>query len=98
MTLLEASGLSKWYASRHSLWRSGQERIEAVHDLSFNIEQGGALALVGASGSGKSTTARIIMGLEEPNAGSIRFEGTTLSPRPSADERRRRARWMQIVF
>src|SRR5207249_2483246 len=98
MTLLEASGLSKWYASQHSLWRRGQERIEALHDLSFHIKHGGALALVGASGSGKSTTARIIVGLEQASAGSITFEGTALSTSPSADERRTRARCIQIVF
>jgi oligopeptide transport system ATP-binding protein len=98
MTLLEARGLSKWYVARQSHWRGTGERIEAVCDLSFQIERGGALALVGASGSGKSTTARIIVGLETPSAGTIAFEGLPLSARPSIGERRMRARRIQIVF
>jgi len=53
--------------------RRGESPVTAVDDVSFTLEPGEALALVGASGSGKSTIAKLITAVEKPTSGSIRF-------------------------
>ncbi|WP_432540882.1 ABC transporter ATP-binding protein [Kineococcus sp. SYSU DK002] len=53
--------------------RRGEGEVHAVRDVSFTLEPGASLALVGQSGSGKSTIARMITGIETPTAGSVRF-------------------------
>ncbi len=52
--------------------------VRAVDDISFAIESGRTLGVVGESGCGKTTTAKLVLGLEEPTGGSIRFEGRDL--------------------
>ena len=90
--LMEVRGLSVDFAGR------GRSTVtHAVRDLSFDIARGETVALVGASGSGKSTTGRALLRLIEPTAGTIAFDGislTTLAPAPLRQLRRR----MQIVF
>jgi len=88
--LLEVHGLRKHFATRGGL-------VHAVEDLSLELERGSTLGLVGESGCGKSTTARCLVGLERPSAGSIRLSGTELtqlSERAWFPLRRR----IQIVF
>lgn len=97
-TLLEAQSLSKWYDDRRRRLGEPARRLQAVHDLSFAIRRRGSLALVGGSGSGKTTTARMIVALEIPSSGTIRYDGRRLPTRPSSAERRARARQIQIVF
>ncbi len=62
-------GVSKHYPAP----RRGQSAVTAVDDVSFRLEPGEALALVGASGSGKSTIAKMLTGVEKPTSGTIRF-------------------------
>ncbi|WP_341974064.1 ABC transporter ATP-binding protein [Microbacterium sp. LWO13-1.2] len=62
-------GVSKVYPPP----RRGQGPVTAVDDVSFRLEPGEALALVGASGSGKSTIAKLLTGIEKPTSGSVRF-------------------------
>jgi len=62
-------GVSKTYPAP----RRGQDTVTAVDDVSFRLEPGEALALVGASGSGKSTIAKLITGVEKPTSGSVHF-------------------------
>lgn len=62
-------GVSKRYPAP----RRGQDPVVAVDDVSFRLEPGEALALVGASGSGKSTIAKLITGVEKPTAGTVTF-------------------------
>ncbi|WP_102193271.1 ABC transporter ATP-binding protein [Microbacterium aurantiacum] len=62
-------GVSKVYPAP----RRGQDPVTAVDDVSFRLEPGEALALVGASGSGKSTIAKLITGIEKPTSGIVRF-------------------------
>ena len=71
-----------------------RKAVRAVAGVSFGIAAGGVLALIGESGSGKSTIARAICGLGPVSAGSIRFEGSDLSG--AAD--RAGAAGIQIVF
>ena len=62
-------GVSKRYPAP----RRGQDAVTAVDDVSFRLEPGEALALVGASGSGKSTIAKMLTGVEKPTSGTVRF-------------------------
>ena len=68
--------------------------IVAVDDVSLTVPAGGAVGIVGESGSGKSTLMRTVLGLHAPDAGEIRFRGTTLRPRRDLATRRA----MQMVF
>lgn len=60
-------------------WGAGRRTVTAMNDVSFSIEPGETLGLVGESGSGKSTTAAVALGLQQPHAGTIRFQGEPLS-------------------
>lgn len=53
--------------------RRGEQPVTAVDDVSFTLEPGQSLALVGASGSGKSTIAKLITGIEKPSSGTVKF-------------------------
>ncbi len=86
-------GLSKVYRPS----RRGEQPVTAVDDVTFTLEPGAALALVGASGSGKSTIARLITGIERPSGGSIRF-GELDVDRIRGGARRRLHREVQMVF
>jgi peptide/nickel transport system ATP-binding protein len=57
------------------LERKGRQWLHAVDGVSFEIERGGTLALVGESGCGKSTVARLLVGLYTPTRGEVRFDG-----------------------
>jgi peptide/nickel transport system ATP-binding protein len=70
----------------------------AVDDMSFELEEGGSLGIVGESGAGKTTIARMLIGLEQPTSGTIRVAGQERSLTPSSAERKRRATETQIVF
>jgi ABC-type glutathione transport system ATPase component len=71
-------GLTKRYARRGLLWRS-RIQVDAASDVTFEIPQGKTLALVGSSGSGKSTVARCVTRLEKPDAGQIWLGDTDIS-------------------
>ncbi len=90
--------LTKVFAARGLAGR-GHGTIVAVDDVSFRVARGRSLGIVGASGSGKTTIARMIVGLERPTSGRIEVEGRIRAPgRVSSAERRRRGREAQIVF
>lgn len=94
--VIEADGLVKRYRRRGGGWRAPQWST-AVDDVSLAIQRGTTYALVGESGSGKSTVSMMLLGLLEPTAGSIRFEGKPvhgLARRESLALRRR----LQVVF
>jgi sulfate transport system ATP-binding protein len=78
---LRVVGLSKWF---------GSERV--LDDVSFSIAEGGSLVLLGHSGSGKSTTLRIIAGLIEPDAGEVYLRGRHI------EHLRARERNMGLIF
>jgi oligopeptide/dipeptide ABC transporter ATP-binding protein len=72
MALLEVQGVSKIYRARR---RVDAYKLAAAREVRFTVEKGACTGLVGESGCGKSTLARLITGMEKPNAGEIRFEG-----------------------
>jgi peptide/nickel transport system ATP-binding protein len=71
--------------------------VVAVDDVSFDVASGECVALVGQSGSGKTTVARCVVGLHSPDAGSIRLDGADLAAKAGARSRVERRR-IQIVF
>ncbi len=79
--LLDVRGLKKHYALQTGFLSRRAVLIRAVDDLSLQIRRGETLGLVGESGCGKSSLAKMIMRLEEPTAGTIRFEGVEVPVR-----------------
>src|SRR5688572_30346856 len=71
--------------------------VRAVDGISFFVERGETLGLVGESGCGKSTTGRALLQLYQPTAGSVKFEGVELTVLKGESLRRMRRR-MQMIF
>src|SRR5215471_17870786 len=71
--LLSVDGLRKRFSVRTGLYSKAY--VSAVDNVSFTVEAGTTLGIVGETGCGKSTTARLILGLIEPDAGIVAFEG-----------------------
>jgi peptide/nickel transport system ATP-binding protein len=94
--LLEAKDLVRRYTMRRGLFGRPVE-LRAVDGVSLTLERGRTLGLVGESGCGKSTTGRLVLGLEPPDGGAVFFEGAAMPPPGSAAWRAQRAR-MQMVF
>ena len=97
MPVLEAAGLSKHFQARRGIFGGSRGVVRAVDDISFAIESGRTLGVVGESGCGKTTTAKLVLGLEEPTGGSIRFEGRDLHELDTAGRRHYR-KSVQAVF
>ncbi len=95
--LLEARGLVKSFPLGGGPWRGERAAVRAVDGVDLALAAGECLALVGESGSGKTTLARCLMRLEEPDAGSVRFQGEDLLALDARSLRRRR-RGFQMVF
>ena len=95
--LLEVQDLAKRFEVGGSWLGRHRRVIRAVDGISFSLEAGETLGLVGESGCGKSTTGRLILRLIEPSAGRIRLEGRDLLGLPARELWAARRR-MQIVF
>ncbi|MBK3664593.1 dipeptide ABC transporter ATP-binding protein [Bradyrhizobium diazoefficiens] len=78
MALLEVEGLVKHFVADRSLFGRALAHVKAVDGVSFSLDAGKTLALVGESGCGKSTVSRLVLRLIEPDAGSVRFDGRDL--------------------
>jgi peptide/nickel transport system ATP-binding protein len=76
-TMLEIAGLTKLFPVRNGFGRKTGD-VRAVDDVSFSIPKGKVYGLAGESGSGKSTIARMIMGLAKPTSGDIRLDGHSI--------------------
>jgi oligopeptide/dipeptide ABC transporter ATP-binding protein len=95
--LLEAVDLAKHFPMKQGLFGRARGAVRAVDGVSFIVEKGKTLGVVGESGCGKTTTAKLVLGLEEPTAGSLRFEGADLTTLDT-EGRRRYRRGIQAVF
>jgi peptide/nickel transport system ATP-binding protein len=95
--LLTVEGLRKHFPVRGGFLNRRIGPVHAVDDVSFAVRKGETLGIVGESGCGKSTTARLLMRLIEPDAGEIIFDGDPLGVQSgiSVNEMRRQ---MQLVF
>ena len=76
---------------------SGQHRVRAVSDVSFDVTAGETLGLVGESGCGKSTTGRTVALVQAPSSGAVRFQGVDLTGLRGEERRRARTK-IQMVF
>jgi peptide/nickel transport system ATP-binding protein len=92
--LLEVRGLSKRFAVRGGVFGTAGV-VRAVDHVSFTVDKGEVLGIVGESGCGKSTTARLIVGLIDADAGDVVFDGEPVGSALSLRELRRR---VQMVF
>src|SRR6201996_2134827 len=92
--LLQVSGLTKHFPVRGGLFGAGKT-VRAVDDVSFSIAKGETVGIVGESGCGKSTTARLLMHLMTRDSGEIIYDGMTVGRALSLRELRR---GMQMVF
>src|SRR2546425_1298944 len=96
LPFLRVCGLTKHYVRRSGILR-GRVPVAAVQDVDFEIPPGKTLALVGSSGSGKSTVARCVTRLEKPDAGQIWMGGTDISWLGNRDLRPYRSE-IQMIF
>ncbi len=97
MALLEVRDLSVDYPVRGAGW-GRKKLLHAVADVSFDIEPGETVGLVGESGCGKSTLGRALVGLVDPSAGSIRLDGVELAGKEGKKARRTQYGKYQMIF
>lgn len=95
--LLRVEGLTKIYPVTRGILHRSHGEVSAVDRVSFTIEPGQTLGLVGESGCGKSTVARCLLRLTEPTAGRVWFRGEDVTGF-GRDQLRRYRREVQIVF
>ena len=96
LPLVEAQTVMRRYHMRRGAFGRAVE-VRAVDGVSLSIARGETLGLVGESGCGKSTTARLVLGMEAPDAGAVRFDGAPM-PAPGSAGWRAQRRRMQMVF
>ena len=90
-TILSVEHLNK-------LFKSGDQSVTILHDISFAIEEGSACAIVGPSGSGKTTLIAICAGLERPTEGAVLLNGTAMHSASEEELSRVRNQFVGFVF
>ncbi len=101
--LVEARGLAKTFDVSppwldRVLGRQPRRQVHAVDDVSFTIDAGRTLALVGESGCGKSTVARLLVGLHAPTRGEVLFDGRPMHATLDSRDGRPLRRRLQMIF
>ncbi len=99
--LVEVRNLTKWFPVQQGLLAQvlgGKQRfVHAIDGVSFEIRRGEVFGLAGESGSGKTTTGRVVVGLTPPTSGTVTFDGIDLTGMGSTGLRSLR-RSMQVIF
>ena len=89
--IVEAVSLRKTYGA-------GRARLQALRDVSLSVRRGEMVAIVGPSGCGKTTLLNVLSGLDEPDAGEVRMEGTLLHEMTDRGRTAYRARHLGFIF
>ncbi len=102
-TVLEVDGMQKYYEVRDSSMAamfSGDavRQVKANEEISFNAKRGETIAIVGESGCGKSTFAKVLMGLEQATDGEVRMNGTNIGDLAVQDRTPAQLGSLQMVF
>ncbi len=96
--IISVRHLRKWFQVGSTILGFGQKHwLKAVDDVSFDIERGKTIGLVGESGCGKTTTLKVLLGLEKPTEGTIYFEGQDVATLSKAGRKEFRTS-IQAVF
>ncbi|MEX2450254.1 MAG: dipeptide ABC transporter ATP-binding protein [Rhodospirillales bacterium] len=95
--ILSVDALVRHFSKRRAHPFAKSEVIRAVDGISFDLREGETLGLVGESGCGKTTTGRLVLGIDEPTGGTVRFDGKAVSGMSAAAWRDLR-RDMQMIF
>ena len=95
--ILEVKNLKQYFVAGSGLFSTATKTVKAVDDVSFSIQRGETLGLVGESGCGKTTLGRTILNLQKPTSGEVIFEGQDLA-KVSEKEMRALRKHLQIVF
>lgn len=97
MNLLDVRDLRKFFPLRGGLLGRVTGQVHAVDGVSFTLDRGETLSVVGESGCGKSTVGRTVLSLTPPTSGEVWLDGTRIDQLPAAELRPLRRR-MQVVF
>jgi peptide/nickel transport system ATP-binding protein len=95
--IIQVNGISKYYKSRASFFNTSSETVTALKKISLDIFKGEIFGLVGQSGSGKTTMARLVVKLENPDDGSILLEGKGINHLKGRDLKAFRMK-VQMIF
>ena len=96
-TMLKVENLKKHFPIRKGIFRTSTGKVYAVDGVSFSVDKGETLGIVGESGRGKTTLGRTILNLYKPSAGSVSFEGNVISAM-SQKELHPYRRNLQMIF
>ncbi|MDQ0300784.1 peptide/nickel transport system ATP-binding protein/oligopeptide transport system ATP-binding protein [Salibacterium salarium] len=95
--LLEINNLKQYFPIKGGIFGRTVNHVKAVDDVSFYVNEGETLSIVGESGCGKSTTGRAVLRLDDPTSGEITFQGDDLLALNKQQMRRKR-KDLQIIF
>ena len=95
--VVELEHVTKHFPVKHGVFSRARGRVHAVEDVTLTVRKGETLGIVGESGCGKSTTARLMLRLLDPTTGTIRFDGRDIT-RLSQRQLRPLRREIQMIF